>query len=56
LLKKEVIKIKEQLENLNQQEIELQKKLKYIMFSIPNIPDQNVPLGKDENDNVELRK
>jgi seryl-tRNA synthetase len=27
-----------------------------VLFSIPNIPDPDIPLGKDENDNVELRK
>ncbi|WP_372999698.1 serine--tRNA ligase [Sulfurimonas sp.] len=33
-----------------------QEKLENIAMSIPNMPDDNVPDGKDEDDNVEIKK
>ncbi|ABB44944.1 seryl-tRNA synthetase [Sulfurimonas denitrificans DSM 1251] len=33
-----------------------QEALEYLAMSIPNIPDDDVPDGKDENDNVEIKK
>jgi len=33
-----------------------QEALESLAMSIPNIPDDDVPEGKDENDNVEIRK
>ena len=35
---------------------ERQEELEKIAMSVPNIPDDSVPDGKDEDDNVELRK
>ncbi|MFA7501373.1 MAG: serine--tRNA ligase, partial [Sulfurimonas sp.] len=46
------IKITEALET---QRIE-QEELESLAMSIPNIPDDDVPYGKDENDNVEIKK
>jgi seryl-tRNA synthetase len=46
-------------QELKQAEAELeviQNKLQNIMLSIPNIPDVSVPVGKDEKDNVEVRR
>ncbi|MCP8310560.1 MAG: serine--tRNA ligase [Candidatus Methylarchaceae archaeon HK01M] len=34
----------------------LGEKIKEIMMVIPNIPDKTVPQGKDESDNVEIRR
>jgi len=34
----------------------IQAELDAIVMSVPNIPDESVPNGKDENDNVEIRK
>jgi len=34
----------------------IQVKLDDVLLTIPNIPHESVPVGKDENDNVELRK
>lgn len=34
----------------------LEEELKNILSSLPNIPDDSVPNGKDENDNVEVEK
>ena len=33
---------------------ELQEELNHFLAAIPNVPDQDVPAGKDEDDNVEL--
>jgi seryl-tRNA synthetase len=55
-IKTKVQKLKIRIEKLSIQQAKLDKQLKEIVFSIPNIPDKSVPLGKDENDNVEIRK
>ncbi len=34
----------------------LQKQLKEMLLNIPNVPFEEVPVGKDETENVELRK
>lgn len=34
----------------------LQDKIQAAALAIPNLPDDSVPAGKDENDNVEIRK
>ncbi|OCH11331.1 serine--tRNA ligase [Aliivibrio fischeri] len=34
--------------------VELQQQIEDIALSVPNIPDDSVPLGKDENENVEV--
>lgn len=33
-----------------------QEELEKIAMSIPNVPDEDVPFGEDENDNVEIKK
>lgn len=34
----------------------LQEKIQAAALTIPNLPDDSVPAGKDENDNVEMRR
>ena len=34
----------------------VESKLRMAMLSIPNMPDKSVPLGKDDSENVEIRK
>lgn len=34
---------------------ELEKQLDELLLAIPNLPDESVPEGKDENDNVEIK-
>lgn len=46
------IKINEQNQKVNALENELES----IAHSIPNIPDDDVPVGEDEDENVELKK
>ncbi len=55
-LKEKVVIINNELVILEKQEEELKKKLNDLMMQIPNIIDNTVPIGKDENDNVELKK
>ncbi|MGJ9459206.1 serine--tRNA ligase [Oceanobacillus sp. CF4.6] len=35
---------------------EIEEELQRIMLSIPNIPHESVPIGEDEDDNIEARK
>ncbi|MFW5787473.1 MAG: serine--tRNA ligase [Halanaerobiales bacterium] len=35
---------------------EIEEKLDEILLSIPNVPHEDVPVGEDESDNVEIRK
>lgn len=48
--------IKEKEEKLAKELTEIEKKYKAIFIKIPNLTHSNVPVGKDENENVSLRK
>jgi seryl-tRNA synthetase len=52
----EVAALKERMPALEQQEKELGAELDGILASLPNIPADDVPAGKDEHDNVEIRR
>ena len=54
--KKKVVEINSQLEKIEADEVELEKKIKDIMVVIPNIIDPSVPVGKDDSENVEVKK
>ena len=45
-----------ELEKISEQQKNTKTELDNILSSIPNIPHQDVPNGKDENDNVEVLK
>lgn len=47
---------KAKIATLNSKVSELEAKLSSIAHNVPNIPDDSVPKGEDENDNVELKK
>lgn len=54
-LKLEISKIKEKIDFVSQQ-IELNEiELNNILLSLPNIPSDDVPIGKDENDNKVIK-
>ena len=55
-IKKEVGEIKEEIEKLNNKLKEIEAKLYSKALNIPNIPDDDVPVGKDENENVEIKR
>lgn len=52
----EMQEVASQIKRLDQQVAEVEKQVKELLLSIPNIPDQSVPVGVDESDNVEIRK
>ena len=55
-VKKQVAESAKRLEELEKLEEELQKKVNDIMMVIPNIIDDDVPIGKDDSENVELER
>lgn len=52
----EVNLAKEKIADLELEEKKLDDELFALMAGIPNLPDADVPDGKDENDNVEIRR
>jgi seryl-tRNA synthetase len=55
-LKAEVGEIKEFIQNGEARERELDKALNDALAVLPNVPLADVPFGKDEHDNVEIRR
>ena len=55
-LKNEVSSMQSEIESLEAKEVELEEKINKIMMVIPNIIDKSVPIGKDDNENVEIEK
>ena len=54
--KAQVKEFSDELAALEQQEEELSEKVKKIMMTIPNIIDPSVPIGKDDSENVEIKR
>ena len=44
------------IEKINEQQKSIKEDLEKILSNIPNIPHEDVPNGKNENDNVEIKK
>jgi len=55
-LKKEVTEIKSKIEELEKKLKEIEDKLYKKALIIPNIPDDDVPIGKDDKENVEIKR
>ena len=55
-VKTQVKKQAEQLAELEAQEVVLAEKITKIMMTLPNIIDDSVPIGKDDSQNVEIKK
>ena len=55
-IKVQVQAMADEMKETEKQEEELSAKIKNIMMQIPNIIDPSVPLGKDDSENVELKK
>ena len=49
-------KISLEIEKINKLQIVAKKDLESVLSSIPNIPFSDVPIGKDENSNIEILK
>ncbi|MBY7141528.1 serine--tRNA ligase [Virgibacillus sp. NKC19-3] len=52
---KEMREVGEQISTLDKELKEVEGQLDSIMLSIPNIPHESVPIGEDEDDNIEVR-
>ena len=48
--------ISKQIENLSKKQKTIKNELDNLLSSIPNLPLDEVPVGKDENDNIEVTK
>lgn len=55
-LKKKVTADSERLAELEANEVVLEEKIKNIMMIIPNIIDPSVPIGKNDSENVEVKR
>ena len=55
-VKKQVTAASDHLAELEEKEKDLEERIKKIMMTIPNIIDPSVPIGKDDNENVEVQK
>lgn len=55
-LREEGNAIKEQLGELEPQEKELKEQIEAFLLTIPNLPGDSTPIGKDEAENIEVRR
>lgn len=55
-LRDEGNQVKAQLGELEPQEKELKAQIEAILLTIPNLPSDSTPVGKDETENVEVRR
>ena len=55
-LKEEGNTIKNQLAEIEPQEKELKAQIENLLLQLPNLPDESAPVGKDETENVEVRR
>ena len=55
-MKEQVNADAKRLAELEEKESELQERIKKIMMTIPNIIDPSVPIGKNDTENVEVRR
>jgi seryl-tRNA synthetase len=55
-IKSEVVKINQELVDNEEQEKKYAQDVKDIMMQIPNIMHDSVPIGKDDSENVEIKK
>ena len=54
--KAQVAQLKTDLENIERELPQVQAALDDLLLRIPNLPHESVPVGKDETENVEVRK
>lgn len=55
-LRDEGNQVKAQLSELEPQERELKAQLEALLLTLPNLPSESTPIGKDEDENVEIRR
>ncbi|HKP47212.1 MAG TPA: serine--tRNA ligase [Pyrinomonadaceae bacterium] len=54
--RKQVGELKERIAQLDQRRDEAETRMSTMLASLPNIPHESVPVGKDESDNAEMRR
>ncbi|WP_456382715.1 serine--tRNA ligase [Persephonella sp.] len=54
--KEEVQAKNKKIEQLEKELKDVEKRFNYLLLSVPNIPHPSVPVGEDEEDNVEVRR
>jgi seryl-tRNA synthetase len=54
--RREVSESKERIAELDRKRDEVELRMRDLLASLPNIPDPRVPVGKDESQNVEIRR
>ncbi len=52
----EMRQVSQQIKDMDDEIRIIEDKLEQILLSIPNLPHESVPVGKDEHDNVEVRR
>ena len=55
-LKIEGQEIKNQVSELDPQEKEIRTQLRNLLLQLPNLPSDSTPIGKDERENIEIRR
>ena len=55
-LREEGNQVKKQIGELEPEERELRSQIEGILLTLPNLPDDSTPIGKNEEDNVEVRR
>lgn len=53
-LKEKTVELKESSKQLNEQMLTAAEKLQQLLYTLPNIPNELVPVGSDEKDNEEV--
>lgn len=53
--KAQVVQINKKLEDIKSKFVVLEEQLNHQLLAIPNLPQDDVPIGKDENDNVVIK-
>ena len=55
-IKVEITKMGDEIKSLEEEQVDLNKRIKDIMLVIPNIMDPSVPIGEDDSKNVEVQR
>ena len=54
--RKQVGSLKDRIAELDQQRTQTEARMRELLSTLPNIPHESVPVGKDESANVEIRR
>jgi seryl-tRNA synthetase len=54
--RKQVNELKERMAQLDESRNEVEKRMRELLSTLPNIPHESVPVGKDESANAEIRR